>query len=165
MQHNGLDVQAGEPVKGHLKIGAVAVNLVDHYNGRQSGCADQIPEFFGKGAHAVHGVQHKNNAVHAFEQAFHVACKVAVTGDIQKEMTVFIPEICGAGGLNGAASAGFFGFVVKACGAVFYSPQAIHRPGLIEKHLCQGCFAATAGSDDSERALHFQWSRHGFLPS
>ena len=165
LQYHRLDVKTGKAVKGHLKIGAVTVYLVDHHHDGQTGCANNIPEFFGKGAHAVHGVQHKNYAVHALEQAFHIAGKVAVAGNIQQKMTIFIPDVGGAGGLDGAAPADFFGLVVKAGGSVFYSPQAIHRPCLVQQHLGQRCFAATAGSDDGERALHFQWSRHGYLPS
>ena len=164
LQGHGFDAQGRQTVKGHVKIGPVAVQLVDDDHGRQAFRADHAPEFFAQGAHAVHGVQHEEHAVHALEQAFHIAGEVAVAGNVQQEMAVLVPEIGGAGRLHRTAAAHFLGFVVEVGGAVFNGAHAGHGPGVEQQHFGQRRFAAAAGADESESALHFQRGWHGFLP-
>ena len=164
LQGHGFDAQSGQTVKGHVEVGPVAVQLVDDDHGGQIFRADHAPEFFAQGAYAVHGVQYEQHAVHALEQAFHIAGKVAVAGDVQQEMAVLVPEVGSAGGLHRTAAAHFFGFVVQAGGAVFNGAHTGDGPGVEQQHFGQRSFAAAAGADESESALHFQRGWHGFLP-
>ena len=164
LQGHGLDAQGGQAVKSHLEVGAVAVHLVDDEDGGQVLGVGEVPEFFGQGAHAVHGVQHEDHAVHALEQAFHIAGKVAVTRDVKHEMAVLVPEAGSHRGLDGAATTYFFRFIVEAGGAVFNGAHAGQRAAIEEEHLGQRRFAAAAGAYKCVSTLGIHGVGHAKTP-
>ena len=124
----------------------------------------RFQEFLGQRAHAVHGIQYEDHAVHALEQAFHVTGKVAVTRDIQHEMAVLVPEAGSHRGLDGAAATYFFRFVVEAAGTVFNGTHAGQSAAIEEEHLGQRRFAAAAGAYKCVSTLGIHGVGHAKTP-
>jgi len=164
LQRHSLDTQGGQAVEGHLEVGAVAIHLVDDEDGGQVFGAGEVPEFFGQGAHAIHGVKHEDDAVHALEQAFHVAGKVSVTRDIKHEVAILVPEAGSHRRLDGAATTYFFRFIVEAGGTVFDGAHAGQSAAIEEEHLGQRRFAAAAGAYKCVSTLGIHGVGHAKTP-
>ena len=163
LEADGLDADVGEAVVGHLEVGAVAVELVDHDERREVVLADVVPEALGEGTHAVNGIDDKEHAVHALEQILDVAGEVAVAGDVEKEMTLLVPEEGGCAGLDGSAAADFFRLVVEAGRSLFNGAHSVDDAGVEEQHFRKRRFTAATRADDGIRALHIERVWHGIL--
>ena len=144
LQNNRAHAKGCEAFHCHGEVCAIPVHLAYDKEGREIGLAHMVPEALCQGTHAVHCVYDKENAVHALEQILEISGEVPVSGNVQQEVAVLVPEEGSHCRLNGTAAADFFRLVVEAGGSFLDGAHPGDGAGIKEQHFCKGGLAAAA---------------------